>query len=74
MGGPVLPRGDDSVTDAVPADASASTDISTIGAVDLMIGFPSGNAKEMYAFMRDQLRDTGSAEMEFPAPGQIVPL
>jgi predicted TIM-barrel fold metal-dependent hydrolase len=46
---------------------AASVDISGVGAVDLMIGFPSGNAKEQYAFLRSQLRDAESADMEFPA-------
>jgi uncharacterized protein len=41
--------------------------IAAIGAIDLMIGFPSGNAKEQYAFLRSQLRDAESAEMAFPA-------
>lgn len=46
---------------------ATSVDLASLGAIDLMIGFPSGNAKEQYAFLRSQLRDEGSAEMEFPA-------
>ncbi len=38
-----------------------------IGAIDLMIGFPSADAKRNYEFLKPQLRDAGSAEMEFPA-------
>ena len=38
-----------------------------VGVVDLMIGFPSANAVRHYDFMQPQLRDAGSATMEFPA-------
>ncbi|MFL6239449.1 MAG: amidohydrolase family protein [Actinomycetes bacterium] len=38
-----------------------------IGVVDLMIGFPSANARRHYDFMKPQLHDKESAEMEFPA-------
>ena len=38
-----------------------------VGVVDLMIGFPSADAKRHYDFMKAQLRDKESAEMEFPA-------
>jgi uncharacterized protein len=37
------------------------------GAVDLMIGFPSAQARSHYDFLKPQLRDAASAEMEFPA-------
>jgi predicted TIM-barrel fold metal-dependent hydrolase len=37
------------------------------GVVDLMIGFPSANARRHYDFMKPQLHDKESAEMEFPA-------
>ncbi len=36
-------------------------------AVDLMIGFPSANARRHYDFMQPQLRDAESKAMEFPA-------
>jgi hypothetical protein len=38
-----------------------------VGVVDLMIGFPSGDARRHYDFMQSQLRDAGSRAMEFPA-------
>ena len=38
-----------------------------IGVVDLMIGFPSGQARRHYDFMQSQLRDAESRTMEFPA-------
>jgi predicted TIM-barrel fold metal-dependent hydrolase len=38
-----------------------------IGVIDLMIGFPSANARRHYDFMKPQLHDKESAEMEFPA-------
>ena len=38
-----------------------------IGAVDLMIGFPSADARSHYDFLRAQTKDAESAEMEFPA-------
>lgn len=38
-----------------------------IGAIDLMLGFPSANARRHYDFMQPQLRDAGSKDMEFPA-------
>jgi predicted TIM-barrel fold metal-dependent hydrolase len=38
-----------------------------IGVVDLMIGFPSGQARRHYDFMQSQLRDAESRAMEFPA-------
>ncbi|MBV8950828.1 MAG: amidohydrolase, partial [Actinobacteria bacterium] len=37
-----------------------------IGIVDLMIGFPSANARRHYDFMQAQLRDAESRDMEFP--------
>ncbi|MGC0422871.1 amidohydrolase family protein [Embleya sp. AB8] len=37
------------------------------GAVDLLIGFPSAQAKSHYDFLKPQLRDAQSGEMEFPA-------
>ncbi|MFI6978044.1 amidohydrolase family protein [Embleya sp. NPDC050154] len=37
------------------------------GAIDLMIGFPSAQAKSHYDFLKPQLRDAESGEMEFPA-------
>ena len=40
---------------------------SDIGVIDLMIGFPSANARRHYDFMKPQLHDKESAEMEFPA-------
>ena len=38
-----------------------------IGVVDLMIGFPAADAQRHYDFLKPQLRDAASAEMEFPA-------
>ena len=38
-----------------------------IGAVDLMIGFPSAEARKHYDFLKPVLRDEESAAMEFPA-------
>jgi hypothetical protein len=38
-----------------------------IGAVDLMIGFPSADARSHYEFLRAMTKDAESAEMEFPA-------
>jgi hypothetical protein len=38
-----------------------------VGVVDLMIGFPSANARRHYDFLKKQLHDAESAEMEFPA-------
>lgn len=38
-----------------------------IGVVDLMIGFPSPDARRHYDFMKQALRDDESARMEFPA-------
>jgi uncharacterized protein len=38
-----------------------------VGIVDLMIGFPSANARAHYDFMKANLRDQASTEMEFPA-------
>jgi predicted TIM-barrel fold metal-dependent hydrolase len=38
-----------------------------VGAVDLMIGFPSANARRNYEFMKPLLRDEESSRMEFPA-------
>ena len=38
-----------------------------IGVIDLMIGFPSANARRHYDFLKTQLKDSESAEMEFPA-------
>ncbi|MDX6285813.1 MAG: uncharacterized protein QOG53_1298 [Frankiales bacterium] len=42
-------------------------DISSIGVIDLMIGFPSADARRHYDFMKPQFRDKESGEMEFPA-------
>jgi predicted TIM-barrel fold metal-dependent hydrolase len=38
-----------------------------VGVIDLMIGFPAEDARRHYDFMRANLKDEGSAEMEFPA-------
>jgi predicted TIM-barrel fold metal-dependent hydrolase len=38
-----------------------------IGAVDLMIGFPSADARSHYENLRAMTKDSASAEMEFPA-------
>jgi predicted TIM-barrel fold metal-dependent hydrolase len=38
-----------------------------IGVVDLMIGFPAADAQRHYDFLKPQLRDAGSADMQFPA-------
>lgn len=38
-----------------------------IGAVDLMIGFPSADARSHYENLRAMTKDAESAEMEFPA-------
>ena len=40
---------------------------SDLGAIDLMIGFPSADASQHYDFLKPQLRDVGSAAMEHPA-------
>jgi predicted TIM-barrel fold metal-dependent hydrolase len=41
--------------------------MSGIGVVDLMLGFPSANARRHYDFLKAQLKDEESAGMEFPA-------
>jgi uncharacterized protein len=38
-----------------------------IGVIDLMIGFPSADARRHYDFLQSQLRDKESGKMEFPA-------
>jgi uncharacterized protein len=38
-----------------------------VGAVDLMLGFPSADARAHYEYLRAQSKDAESAEMEFPA-------
>jgi predicted TIM-barrel fold metal-dependent hydrolase len=38
-----------------------------VGIVDLMIGFPSADARRHYDFMKPMLRDAQSAGMQFPA-------
>ncbi len=38
-----------------------------VGAVDLMIGFPSAHARDHYEFLRKLAKDAGSQDMEFPA-------
>ena len=38
-----------------------------IGAVDLMLGFPSANARAHYDYLRAQAKDAESKGMEFPA-------
>ena len=38
-----------------------------IGAVDLMIGFPTTDPSKHYEFLRKAAKDQGSQEMEFPA-------
>ncbi|MGD0392849.1 MAG: amidohydrolase family protein [Acidimicrobiales bacterium] len=38
-----------------------------VGAIDLMIGFPSANARAHYDFLRAQTKDADSSTMEFPA-------
>jgi predicted TIM-barrel fold metal-dependent hydrolase len=38
-----------------------------VGVVDLMIGFPAEDARRHYDFMKANLKDAESAEMEFPA-------
>jgi predicted TIM-barrel fold metal-dependent hydrolase len=38
-----------------------------IGVIDLMIGFPSADARRHYDFLKTQLRDDESRGMEFPA-------
>src|SRR4051794_41184184 len=38
-----------------------------IGAIDLMIGFPSADARSRYDGLRAMTRDAESATMEFPA-------
>ena len=38
-----------------------------VGVVDLMIGFPSADARRHYDFLKTQLRDEESSRMEFPA-------
>jgi len=40
---------------------------SDIGVIDLMLGFPSADARRHYDFMRKALRDEESGRMEFPA-------
>jgi len=39
----------------------------TVGAIDLMIGFPSADARSHYENLRAMAKDRESAEMEFPA-------
>jgi predicted TIM-barrel fold metal-dependent hydrolase len=43
------------------------TGTSDVGAVDLMIGFPSADAARHYDFLRRMTKDRESAEMAFPA-------
>jgi predicted TIM-barrel fold metal-dependent hydrolase len=38
-----------------------------IGAIDLMIGFPSADARSHYEYLRAMAKDSESKEMEFPA-------
>lgn len=38
-----------------------------IGAIDLMLGFPSAESRQKYDYLRKNLRDAESAEMEMPA-------
>jgi len=38
-----------------------------VGAIDLMVGFPSANAHANYDYLRAQMKDAGSATMAFPA-------
>ena len=38
-----------------------------IGAIDLMIGFPSADARSHYDYLRKMTKDAESADMEFPA-------
>src|SRR4051794_34785637 len=38
-----------------------------IGVVDLMIGFPAADAAQHYEFLKSQLRDEGSKDLEMPA-------
>src|SRR5690606_2603909 len=38
-----------------------------VGVVDLMIGFPAEDARRHFDFMKANLKDAESAEMEFPA-------
>ena len=38
-----------------------------IGVIDLMIGFPSAESRQKYDYLRRNLRDAESAEMEMPA-------
>ena len=38
-----------------------------IGVIDLMIGFPSADARRHYDFLKTQLRDEESGRMKFPA-------
>jgi uncharacterized protein len=45
----------------------AMTFPSEVGVVDLMIGFPSANARRHYDFMKPLLRDEESSRMQFPA-------
>ena len=40
---------------------------SDIGVIDLMIGFPAEDARRHYDYMKANLKDEASAEMEFPA-------
>jgi hypothetical protein len=42
-----------------------------IGAIDTMIGFPSGNMKEVYAFITRQTKDRQSKE-EFAFPAEYM--
>jgi len=38
-----------------------------VGIVDLMIGFPAADAAQHYEFLKSQLRDEGSKDLEMPA-------
>jgi predicted TIM-barrel fold metal-dependent hydrolase len=44
-----------------------TTMLEGIGVVDLMIGFPAADAQRHYDFLKPQLRDAASADMQFPA-------
>ena len=51
----------------IPRTVTAMSFPTDVGIVDLMIGFPSADARRNYDFMKPLLRDEASANMDFPA-------
>ena len=40
---------------------------SGIGAIDLMVGFPSSDRQQVYKFLQPHIRDAASADLKMPA-------